>query len=80
MWQRTLTGASGPDPPAPMVAHDGPGDDEDDPMVVIRRRGKLNGPQLQRELSILADATKIRRLIATLQCQGAWSQLDRKYN
>ena len=77
MWQRTLTGASGPDPPAPMVAHDGPGDDEDDPMVVIRRRGKLNGPQLQRELSILADATKIRRLIATLQGQGAWSQLDR---
>ena len=41
------------------------------------RSRKISSPQLQRELSILGDRTKARRLEASLTSQGAWPQLER---
>jgi hypothetical protein len=76
-WQHQLTGASGPEPPAPLVALDGDEYDEDNPVAGARRHGRISGPQLQRELSVLVDATRARRLTAALESQGAWTQLTR---
>ena len=77
-WRRAANGVSGPVPSAPRVATDRNVNDDDDESEVRHSRGaRISAPQLQRELSILADASKRRRLIDTLQRQGAWRQLDR---
>jgi hypothetical protein len=41
------------------------------------RARRASAPQLQRELSVLVDKTKARRLEVTLRLQGAWHQFHR---
>jgi len=76
-WQSITSGANGPEPAAPRVSAIGNNDDED--VLAPRRRlgGRINSAHLQRELSILSDATKLRRLISKLERQGAWKQKER---
>ena len=76
-WDRIVSGGTGPEHAGPRVPHyDGQNEDED--ADERRMRGaRISAPQLQRELSVLADRTKARRLEITLQRQGAWAQLDR---
>ena len=75
MWTNLLDGNTAREPVAPRVPRDEGEDEEDD--GVQTRSAKLSAPQLQRELSMLVDRTKARRLEASLQSQGAWHQLDR---
>ena len=77
-WERTRIAAPGPELIAPRIPRDvGDNDDDDDAGVGRRRGGRISAPQLQRELSILIDGTKVRRLVSSLQRQGAWQQVKR---
>ena len=76
-WGRIVHGTVGSEPAAPRIARD-IGEGADDEVTEERGRARrINALQLQRELSILVDRTKVRRLIDTLRSQGAWSQVDR---
>ena len=76
-WRHVASGSAGPAPAVPRVALDGSDDDDGIADTQRRRNGRINASNLQRELSILTDATKQRRLEVTLRQQGAWKQLDR---
>ena len=49
-------------------------DDDDDskPTVAPPRKSRLSAPQLQAQLSLLSDRTRLQRLKHTLHTNGAW--------
>ena len=74
-WRHTALGLTERIPVAPRVSREGGEYEEADGSPA--RGTKLTAPHLQRELSMLMDRTKARRLKALLQSLGAWQQLDR---
>ena len=76
-WCRAGSSEAGPEQAAPRVPRDVDEDTDDDESGDRVRGERISAPQLQRELSVLADKTKARGLLNTLQQQGAWPQVDR---
>ena len=72
-WDHLVNGATGNAPALPLILLDeGERTEDDDP--IVRQRSRLTSSHLQRELSMLADRTKARKLADTLKQQGAWAQ------
>ena len=89
-WARTASGEHGPQTKAPRADLDYAGEDEADSgrqSVAEDNDGGdgdtegtgriLSGPHLQKELSRLADCTRLRHLEAALRNQCNWAQLAR---
>ena len=76
-WDRLVNGASGRGTDAPRVALDVSDRSDDEKDQAAARGSRLNSSHLQRELSLLADRTKARRLADTLKQQGAWPHEQR---
>ena len=72
-WQCELEGMSRAGPAPRVMPESGDAADEDEDL----RSTRLSSPHLQKELSMLQDKTRRRRLENTLTQQGAWQQLDR---
>ena len=75
-WMHAVS-RSNQEPEAPSVVREGHEGEEDSSDDLRQRSVRISAPQLQRELSILSDRTKARRLDAELERQGAWHQLER---
>ena len=52
-------------------------DDDSEPTFAPARTSRLSAPQLQVQLSLLPDRTRLRRLENTLHAKGAWQQVTR---
>ena len=82
-WQQTIGGLHGPGVTNPTIAsleHPGSASqdaDSDDMDFSAPRKSRLSAPQLQAQLSRLADRTRLRRLKDTLLSKGAWQQVTR---
>ena len=77
-WDNLLNGVPGRGPPAPRVLlDDGERADDDNVARAGQQQPRLSSSHLQRELSMLSDRTKARRLADKLKQQGAWQQLQR---
>ena len=81
-WQQTIGGKQGPVVANPSIAsleHPGsaPQEDSDGMDFSAPRKNRLSAPQLQAQLSLLTDRTRLRRLKNTLLSKGAWHELTR---
>ena len=81
-WQQIIHGHSGSSTAKPRLQKwnkvtSQPEDDGDEIICVPARNGRLNGPQLQAQLSRLSDRTRLRRLQSTLLAKEAWHQVTR---
>lgn len=82
-WNHLRSGGGATGPAAPR-ADDLPGNHDDDAMDVdeqagspARRGARMTATHTQRELTVLADRTRLRRLEASLEQQANWPQVTR---